>query len=153
MTGYRVGVFAGGPSSEREISLRSGKAVHNALLHEGIDAFFVDVRDNIYDIIKSEHMDVVFLALHGRFGEDGTIQDILDSAGLRYTGSGPEASKLALDKIASKEIFIKNGIPTPKYLVIDQHAHLRGVHVNSTRHLGGGHGGQPQNTLESVSHS
>ena len=113
----RVAVLAGGPSSEREISLRSGKAVHNALLQEGVDAFFVDVRDNIYDIIKSEHMDVVFLALHGKFGEDGTVQKILDSADIRYTGSGADASRIALDKIASKEIFIKNGIPTPKYVV------------------------------------
>ena len=116
----RVAVLAGGPSSEREISLRSGKAVHNALLQEGIDAFFVDVRDNIYDIINSEHMDVVFLALHGKFGEDGTVQKILDSAGLRYTGSGPEASGLAMDKIASKEIFIKNCIPTPEYVVAEK---------------------------------
>lgn len=133
----RVGVLAGGPSSEREISLRSGKAVIKALLQEGIDAFFVDVRDNIYDIIKSEKMDVAFLALHGRFGEDGTIQKILDSAGINYTGSGAEASKAALDKIASKEIFIKNGIPTPKYSVIDHHVHLRGDVWNSYAHLGG----------------
>ncbi len=124
----RVAVLAGGPSSEREISLRSGKAIHNALLQEGIDAFFVDVRDNIYDIIKTEHMDVAFLALHGRFGEDGTIQKILDSAGINYTGSGARASKVALDKIASKEIFIKNGIPTPKYSVVDHQFHLRGRH-------------------------
>ena len=124
----RVAVLAGGPSSEREISLRSGRAVHNALLQEGIDAFFVDVRDNIYDIIRSEKMDVAFLALHGRFGEDGTIQNILDSAGINYTGSGAEASRMALDKIASKEIFIKNGIPTPGYYVIDHKSHLRGRH-------------------------
>ena len=116
----RIGVLAGGPSSEREISLRSGRAVHNALVQEGLDAFFVDVRDNIYDIIKSEHIDVAFLALHGRFGEDGTVQKILDSAGIRYTGSGPAASKLALDKIASKEAFIKNGIPTPRYRVAEK---------------------------------
>ncbi len=121
MTGYRVGVLAGGSSSEREISLRSGRAVHSALVREGIDAFFVDVCDNIYDIIKHEHMDVAFLALHGKFGEDGTIQKILDSAGLKYTGSGARASRLALDKIAAKEIFVKNGIPTPKYCVIERH--------------------------------
>ena len=122
----RVAVLAGGPSSEREISLRSGKAVHNALIQEGIDAFFVDVRDNIYDIIRREKMDVAFLALHGKFGEDGTVQKILDSAGVRYTGSGPEASKLALDKVASKEAFIKNGIPTPKYSVVDKDNFING---------------------------
>ena len=116
----RVGVLAGGPSSEREISLRSGKAVYDALIREGVNVFFVDVRDNIYDIIKSEKMDVAFLALHGKFGEDGTIQKILDTEGIRYTGSGARASELALDKIASKEAFIKNGIPTPGYSIVDK---------------------------------
>ena len=116
----RVGVLAGGPSNEREISLRSGRAVHNALVAEGIDAFFVDVRDNIYDIIRTEKMDVVFLALHGKFGEDGTVQKMLESGGVPYTGSGPEASRLALDKIAAKEIFDKNGIPIPDYMVLEK---------------------------------
>ncbi len=116
----RVGVLAGGPSNEREISLRSGKAVYDALFREGVDVFFIDVRDNIYDIIKSEKMDVAFLALHGRFGEDGTIQKILDSVGIKYTGSGAEASRTALDKIASKETFVKNNIPTPSYLVVNK---------------------------------
>ncbi len=116
----RVGVLAGGASSEREISLKSGRAVHNALIQEGIDAFFLDVRDNIYDIIRSERMDVAFIALHGAFGEDGTVQRILDSAGIPYTGSGEEASRRALDKIASKEIFIKHGIPTPRYVVAEK---------------------------------
>ena len=116
----RVGVLAGGPSSEREISLRSGKAVHDALIQEGVDVFFMDVQDNIYDIIKSEKMDVAFLALHGKFGEDGTVQKILDHAGIKYTGSGSEASRLALDKIASKKIFVKNNIPTPEYVVVEK---------------------------------
>jgi len=116
----RVGVLAGGASSEREISLKSGRAVHNALIQEGIDAFFLDVRDNIYDIIKSERMDVAFIALHGAFGEDGTVQRILGAAGIPYTGSGEEASRLALDKIASKKIFIKRGIPTPRFIVLDK---------------------------------
>ncbi len=120
MRGFKVGVLAGGVSSEREISLRSGAAVHNALVREGIDAFFVDVRDDIYDIIKTRKMDAAFLALHGKFGEDGAIQKILDAAGIRYTGSGSEASRLALDKIASKEIFVKNGIPTPEYSVVEK---------------------------------
>ncbi|MDD5428662.1 MAG: D-alanine--D-alanine ligase [Candidatus Omnitrophica bacterium] len=114
----RVAVLAGGPSNEREISLRSGTAVHKALVREGIDVFFIDVRDNIYDIIRSERMDVAFLALHGKFGEDGTVQNILESAGIRYTGSGAGSSRLALDKIASKEAFVKNNIPTPGYLTV-----------------------------------
>ena len=129
----RIGVLAGGPSSEREISLRSGRAVHNALIEEGLNAFFVDVHDNIYDIIKSEKMDVAFLALHGKFGEDGTVQKILDSAGIPYTGSRAAASKLALDKIASKEAFAKNGIPTPKYKVVEKDTGRAGLKISSIK--------------------
>lgn len=116
----RVGVLAGGPSSEREISLRSGRAVHNALIQEGVDAIFLDVREDVYDIIKAKEIDIAFIALHGRFGEDGTVQKILKDAGVPYTGSGPDASRLALDKIASKDIFIKNGIPVARHIVIEK---------------------------------
>ena len=126
-SGFRVGrvaVLAGGVSNEREISLRSGKAVYNALIQEGVSAFFVDLRDDIYDIIKSKSINVAFLALHGKFGEDGTIQKILDAAGIPYTGSGAEASGRAMDKIASKKSFVKNGIPTPAYIVVEKGAGL-----------------------------
>ena len=116
----RVGVLAGGPSNEREISLRSGNAVHAALTREGIDAIFLDVRDDIYDIIKNNKMDVAFIALHGRFGEDGTVQSILEEALIPYTGSGVEASRLALDKIASKKIFVKSGIPVPRSIILQK---------------------------------
>ena len=114
----RIGVLAGGSSSEREISLRSGRAVHNALLAEGLDSIFLDVKNNIDDIIKNSCIDVAFIALHGRFGEDGTIQKMLENAGIPYTGSGVRASALALDKAASKDIFIKNLIPVPRHVVL-----------------------------------
>lgn len=113
----RIGVLAGGSSNEREISLRSGQAVFRALTEEGFDAIFIDVHDDICDIIKTNRMDVAFIALHGRFGEDGTVQRILERSGIPYTGSGVEASKLALNKIASKEAFVKKEIPSPKYIV------------------------------------
>lgn len=116
----RVGVLAGGPSNEREISLRSGKAVHNALIREGIDSIFIDVRDDIMDIIKNRAMDVAFIALHGRFGEDGTLQSILEEAGIPYTGSGKIASRLAIDKIASKKLFIEKAIPVPRYIAFEK---------------------------------
>ena len=116
----RVGVFAGGPSNEREISLRSGKAVYDALIQEGIEAVFLDVQDDICDIIKNNNIDVAFIALHGRFGEDGSVQKILEDAHIPYTGSGVEASRLALDKVASKQAFRDNGIPTPDYIVFDR---------------------------------
>ena len=114
----RIGVLAGGPSNEREISLRSGRAVHNALLGEGLDSTFIDVKDDIDEIIKKSCMDVAFIALHGRFGEDGTVQRILEDAGIPYTGSGVEASRTALDKASSKDLFIKNFIPVPKHRVL-----------------------------------
>ena len=116
----RVGILAGGPSSEREISLRSGKAVLDALLQEGVDAIFLDVCGDICDIIKKNRIDTAFIALHGRFGEDGTIQKILEDAGIPYTGSGPEASRLALDKIAAKEALKRCGIPVAKHIVLEK---------------------------------
>jgi len=115
----KIGILAGGPSSEREISLRSGKSVHDALVREGVDAIFLDVRSDVCDIIKRNNIDVVFIALHGRFGEDGTVQKMLDGLGIPYTGSGAEASKAAMDKIATKKIFMDSGIPTPRYTVFE----------------------------------
>ncbi|MCX5666272.1 MAG: D-alanine--D-alanine ligase, partial [Candidatus Omnitrophica bacterium] len=101
-----------------EISLRSGRAVHDALLAEGLDSIFLDVKNDIDEIIKNSCIDVAFIALHGRFGEDGTVQRILEDAGISYTGSGVEASKAALDKVASKDLFIKNYIPVPRHMVL-----------------------------------
>lgn len=114
----RIGVLAGGPSNEREISLRSGRAVHDALLAEGFDSLFLDVKNDIDEIIRNSCIDVAFIALHGRFGEDGTVQKMLEDAGIPYTGSGVEASAAALDKAISKEIFIKSLIPVPKHMVL-----------------------------------
>lgn len=116
----RIGVLAGGPSSEREISLRSGKAVYEALIGEGVDAILIDVGDDIRDVVERNNLSVAFIALHGRFGEDGTIQSMLEIMGVPYTGSGAEASKLALDKVASKETFIRAGIRVPRYVVIEE---------------------------------
>ncbi|MCX5667654.1 MAG: D-alanine--D-alanine ligase [Candidatus Omnitrophica bacterium] len=114
----RIGVLAGGPSNEREISLCSGRAVHDALLEEGLDSVFIDVKNDIDEIIEKSRIDVAFIALHGRFGEDGTVQRMLEDAGIPYTGSGVEASRAALDKAASKDIFIKNLIPVPRHIVL-----------------------------------
>lgn len=116
----RVGVLAGGLSNEREISLKSGRAVYNALIKNGIDAIFLDVYEDVCDIIKNNNIDIAFIALHGRFGEDGTVQKILEDCGIPYTGSGPEASRLALDKIASKNVFVNSRIPVPKYVVFEK---------------------------------
>jgi len=114
----RIGVLAGGPSNEREISLRSGRAVHDALLGEGLDSVFLDVKNNIDEIIEKSCLDVAFIALHGRFGEDGTVQKMLEDAGIPYTGSGVEASAAALDKVVSKDLFIGKMIPVPRHIVL-----------------------------------
>jgi D-alanine-D-alanine ligase len=123
----KIGVLMGGPSSERAISLKSGHAVYDALSKTGIDVVAIDIKtgdipENIC-LIKSCRLDCVFIALHGRFGEDGQIQKILEDLKLPYTGSGVEASCLAMDKIASREIFAKNGLSVPHYKVLDNKNH------------------------------
>ena len=116
----RIGVLAGGPSNERDISLRSGKAVHGALIGEGLDALFLDIKNDIRDVIRESSIDIAFIALHGRFGEDGTVQKMLEDAHIPYTGSGVDASRLALDKIASKEVFRRKNITVPEYVVFEK---------------------------------
>ncbi|MFA5118864.1 MAG: D-alanine--D-alanine ligase [Candidatus Omnitrophota bacterium] len=120
----RIGVLMGGPSTEREISLKSGKAVYESLNKESSSVIPIDiVTDDIPEnarLIKSAHLDCIFLALHGHFGEDGTIQGLLDSLRIPYTGSGAIASRLAMDKIASREIFAAHGLSVPRYVALEQ---------------------------------
>lgn len=116
----RIAVLFGGFSSEREISLKSGEAVSNALESLGHQVFRVDVRDHQLKELDSLELDVAFIALHGTFGEDGEIQKLLQDRGIPYTGSGPVASKNAMDKLISKALFLKHGIPTPPYIVVNK---------------------------------
>ena len=119
MSNYgKIAVFAGGASSERDISLKSGKAVYEALKRKKEDAGFVDAEDYTREKIKSSGADVIFLALHGRFGEDGTIQAMLEETRVSYTGSGVEASRLAMDKVASRKLFSADGLKVPPYKAI-----------------------------------
>lgn len=119
MTNYgKIAVFAGGPSSEREISLKSGKAVYEALRRRNQDVDFVDINDSFYMKLKNINADLVFIALHGKFGEDGSIQTMLEELRLPYTGSGVESSRLALDKVASRELFLANGLTVPRYKIV-----------------------------------
>lgn len=111
----RVAVFMGGDSAERDVSLKSGKAVLAALLSAGVDAFAVDVRGCLLETVKEPDFDRVFIALHGRGGEDGTLQAILAQAGIPYTGSEVLASALAMDKLRTKYVFEGCGLPTPKF--------------------------------------
>jgi len=114
----RVGVLMGGRSAEREISLLSGQGVLNALLEKGIDAHAFDPGVRSPVDISNEQFDRVFIALHGRYGEDGTIQGLLELLNIPYTGSGVLASALSIDKVVTKQIWLSNQLPTPRYEVL-----------------------------------
>ena len=111
----RVAVFMGGNSAEREVSLKSGQAVLSALQSAGVDAVGMDVRGSLLQAVQDPAFDRVFIALHGRGGEDGTLQAILEQAGLPYTGSKVLASSLAMDKLRTKYVFAGTGLPTPAF--------------------------------------
>jgi len=113
-----IGVLHGGWSSERDISLASGTCVMQALKRQGFKVKSIDVDRNVVKKLKG--IDVAFIALHGRPGEDGTIQGVLDFMGIPYTGSGVIGSAIGMDKIVSKRIFDAVGIPTPKYYYQEQ---------------------------------
>jgi D-alanine-D-alanine ligase len=107
----------GGPSAEREVSLRSGAAVAKALRSLGHGVFEVDPKDGKF--VLPEKISVVFLALHGTYGEDGTVQRQLDKLGVTYTGCDAEASRIAFDKVLTKQRCVKAGVPTAKYFVVN----------------------------------
>ncbi len=111
----RVGVLLGGRSGEREISLMSGNGVLDALLSKGVDAHPFDPGLRCPTKLANEKFDRIFISLHGRYGEDGTIQGLLELLGLPYTGSGVLASALAIDKIATKLVWLSSGLSTPEF--------------------------------------
>jgi D-alanine-D-alanine ligase len=113
----RIGVIAGGISSEREISLLTGKNIYESLIRSGYKATFIDFKDDFLNKLKK--IDIAFLALHGRYGEDGTIQGLLECLKIPYTGSGILGSAIAINKILSKEILKSKNILTPDYIAID----------------------------------
>jgi D-alanine-D-alanine ligase len=113
----KIVVMLGGPSAEREVSLRSGTAVAKALRTLGHDVYEVDPFDGGFDL--PEETEMVLLALHGTFGEDGTVQRRLDELGLVYTGCDAEASRIAFDKVRTKQLCLEAGIPTAKFLVVN----------------------------------
>jgi D-alanine-D-alanine ligase len=115
----KVGVLMGGFSAEREISLMSGKGVYEALCSLGVDAHAVEVGPNFLDVLAKERFDRVFNVLHGSFGEDGTLQGILDFLHIPYTGSGILGSAVSMDKVLSKHLFRDCGIPTPEFVLLD----------------------------------
>ena len=111
----KVAVLLGGKSAEREVSLKSGGMVLKALRSRGVDAHPFDPAERSLDALLGERFERAFIALHGRFGEDGTVQGILEWLGIAYTGSGVLASALAMDKLRAKMLWIAGGLPTPPY--------------------------------------
>lgn len=118
----RVAVLFGGKSAEREVSLKSGNAVLSALQAAGVDAFGIDVGDDFLARLSSEKIDRAFIVLHGRGGEDGSMQGLLECAGIPYTGSGILASALAMDKLRTKQVWHSLGLPTPRHAVLTSQA-------------------------------
>ena len=116
----KVGVLYGGKSAEREVSLMSGAGVCEALRSRGVDAHLFDTGLRGIVELAEERFDRVFIALHGRYGEDGTLQGALELLGIPYTGSGTMASSLAMDKIMTKRVWLEARLPTPRYVAIAQ---------------------------------
>ncbi|MEI7445906.1 MAG: D-alanine--D-alanine ligase [Burkholderiales bacterium] len=128
----KVAVLYGGRSAEREVSLMSGGGVLAALRSKGVDAHGFDPAERPMDDLKREGFERVFIALHGRFGEDGTVQGALELLGLPYTGSGVMASAIAMDKVYTKRIWTTHGLPTPGFAIARSGADVR----EATRRFG-----------------
>jgi D-alanine-D-alanine ligase len=116
----KVGVLYGGRSAEREVSLMSGAGVHAALCSLGVNAHLFDTGQSSLAALAAQQFDRVFIALHGRYGEDGTLQGALEILGIPYTGSGPMASSLAMDKVMTKRVWLEAGLPTPGYRALTE---------------------------------
>ncbi len=120
LTDKRIGVLMGGTSAEREVSLRSGSAVFNAVRKLGYNAVAIDVASNACELLKAERIEIAFIVLHGGWGEDGSVQGLLEVMGIPYTGSDVLSSALAMNKEASKKIFLYHNIPVPQFKVISR---------------------------------
>ncbi|AMO25534.1 D-alanine--D-alanine ligase [Ramlibacter tataouinensis] len=114
----KVAVLMGGRSAEREVSLMSGSGVLKALQSKGVDAHAFDPAERDLAELKHKGFKRCFIALHGRFGEDGTVQGALELLGIPYTGSGVMASSIAIDKVMTKRVWIAEGLPTPRYVLL-----------------------------------
>jgi D-alanine-D-alanine ligase len=121
----KVAVLMGGHSAEREVSLMSGGGVLQALRSRGVDAHAFDPAERELSELKREGFQRCFIALHGRFGEDGTVQGALELLGIPYTGSGVMASSISIDKVMTKRVWLAEGLPTPKYQLLRRGSYTR----------------------------
>jgi D-alanine-D-alanine ligase len=127
LTDRKIGVLMGGISAEREVSLRSGTAIYHALKVLGYRAVTIDVGQDFCEVLGREKIAIAFLSLHGGYGENGSIQGMLEVLGIPYTGSDVLASALAMDKEASKKIFLYHGIPVPPFVIMGKEQSPKGV--------------------------
>ena len=127
LTDKRIGVLMGGTSAEREVSLRSGSAICKSLQGLGYNVVAIDVGPDICYVLNREKVELAFLALHGGCGENGSIQGLLEVLGIRYTGSEVLASALAMDKEASKKIFLYHGVPVPPFVLLRREERVESV--------------------------
>jgi len=125
----KIAVLMGGLSAEREISLRSGNACLKALIKRGYNTASIDAGRDLPLRLKDEGIDVAFIALHGRYGEDGTVQGLLEIMGIPYTGSGVLASAIAINKAATKDVLISKGIRTPAFFTLKRAEYARDLRV------------------------
>jgi D-alanine-D-alanine ligase len=123
----KVGVLFGGRSAEREVSLMSGSGVLKALRSRDIDAHAFDPAERTLSELAAEKFNRVFIALHGRYGEDGTLQGALEQLGIPYTGPGVLASSIAMDKAMTKRIWLASGLPTPKFEMLTAQSNWKNV--------------------------
>lgn len=130
---WKIAVLYGGDSSERSVSLETGEAVAAALDQRGHDVRLIDVRGRTLEALDGVDCDLAFIALHGPFGEDGQVQLLLEMRELPYTGSGVEASRLAMDKIAAKERFVACGIPTPEWVTLTDSSRAESIRSSLAR--------------------
>ena len=131
----KIGVVAGGISSEREISLKSGRAVHESLSKNGFSSKLIDInsQEKLKSLETYKGLDLVFIMIHGKGGEDGEIQSILEAAKIKYTGSDPTSSLNAFDKLKSKEIFEKNGLEVPLRMMLQSPSENNAIVIKPLR--------------------
>ncbi|HLL17553.1 MAG TPA: D-alanine--D-alanine ligase, partial [Rubrivivax sp.] len=132
----RVAVLMGGSSAERQVSLMSGSGVLAALQSQGVDAHAFDPAERELGELKRDGFQRVFIALHGRHGEDGSVQGALELLGIPYTGSGVMASAIAMDKVMTKRVWSAEGLPTPRWLWLAPDAQSREAVMKAPDQLG-----------------
>ena len=132
----RVAVLMGGHSAEREISLMSGQGVLQALQSLGVDAQSFDPAERDLTELRRDGFSRCFIALHGRYGEDGSVQGGLELLGIPYTGSGVMASSIAMDKAMTKRVWLAEGLPTPRHVLVSRSTHRRVVAADLIQALG-----------------